>query len=363
MKKIITVFLSVLIIFGTTAIAYAANYADGTYSVPVILTGGTGRVTVQSPTTLTISNGKLSGKVVLTSTNYTRMKVNGVTYNNENEGGNSTFTIPVSALDTPLSVSAETTAMSEPHFIDYKITFSSTGVASKDSGSQNNTGQNAAKPSSNTNKNNDSKSADTQKEELPETPLDEEVIEVTNTYSKSTSVSAELLAGYQGKTMNLSTLNGKVIFDEKATEQIAQKAKGSITLTMDNLTEQEEYKDKGYDLVVDLFIMDEGDNNLYADSNGGKASVTLNYDKEVKDKENLKVYRLSDGSEDEIEAVYNAEEKTISFDTEHFSVYAVKQQSENHVGTILAIAAGTIVVVGAILVFLMKKKGDKEEQA
>lgn len=349
MKKIITVFLSVLIIFGTTAIAYAANYADGTYSVPVTLTGGTGRVTVQSPTTLTISNGKLSGKVVLTSTNYTRMKVNGVTYNNENEGGNSTFTIPVSALDTPLSVSAETTAMSEPHFIDYKITFSSTGVASKDSGSQNNTGQNAAN--------------DTQKEELPETPLDEEVIEVTNTYSKSTSVSAELLAGYQGKTMNLSTLNGKVIFDEKATEQIAQKAKGSITLTMDNLTEQEEYKDKGYDLVVDLFIMDEGDNNLYADSNGGKASVTLNYDKEVKDKENLKVYRLSDGSEDEIEAVYNAEEKTISFDTEHFSVYAVKQQSESHVGTILAIAAGMIVVVGAILVFLVKKKGDKKEQA
>lgn len=342
MKKIITVFLSVLIIFGTTAIAYAANYTDGTYSVPVTLTGGTGRVTVQSPTTLTISNGKLSGKVVLTSTNYTRMKVNGVTYNNENEGGNSTFTIPVSALDTPLSVSAETTAMSEPHFIDYKITFSSTGVVSKD---------------------NDNKVPDIQEEELPETPLDEEVIEVTNTYSKSTSVSAELLASYQGKTMNLSTLNGKVTFDEKATEQIAQNAKGSITLTMDNLTEQEEYKDKGYDLVMDLLITDEGDNNLYADSNGGKASVTLNYDEEVEDKENLKVYRLSDGSEDEIEAVYNAEEKTISFDTEHFSVYAVKQQSENHVGTILAIATGTIVVVGAILVFLMKKKGDKKEQA
>lgn len=363
MKKIITVFLSVLIIFGTTAIAYAANYTDGTYSVPVTLTGGTGRVTVQSPTTLTISNGKLSGKVVLTSTNYTRMKVNGVTYNNENEGGNSTFTIPVSALDTPLSVSAETTAMSEPHFIDYKITFSSTGVVSKDNYSQNNTGQNAAKPSSNNNKNNDNKVPDTQEEELPETPLDEEVIEVTNTYSKSTSVSAELLASYQGKTMNLSTLNGKVTFDEKATEQIAQNAKGSITLTMDNLTEQEEYKDKGYDLVMDLLITDEGDNNLYADSNGGKASVTLNYDEEVEDKENLKVYRLSDGSEDEIEAVYNAEEKTISFDTEHFSVYAVKQQSENHVGTILAIATGTIVVVGAILVFLMKKKGDKKEQA
>ena len=41
-----------------------------------------------------------------------------------NKTGNSTFEIPVAALDTALAVQAETCAMSEPHMIDYTLTFS-----------------------------------------------------------------------------------------------------------------------------------------------------------------------------------------------------------------------------------------------
>ena len=41
-----------------------------------------------------------------------------------NTEGNSTFEIPVSALGVPLSVVADTVAMSTPHEIEYTLTFS-----------------------------------------------------------------------------------------------------------------------------------------------------------------------------------------------------------------------------------------------
>ena len=53
-----------------------------------------------------------------------QMVVNGTQYLPVNKTGNSTFEIPVAALDTPLAVQAETCAMSEPHMIDYTLTFS-----------------------------------------------------------------------------------------------------------------------------------------------------------------------------------------------------------------------------------------------
>ena len=48
-----------------------------------------------------------------------------------NKDGNSTFVIPVQTLDEPLAVSAETTAMSEPHMIDYSLVFDAATVTEK----------------------------------------------------------------------------------------------------------------------------------------------------------------------------------------------------------------------------------------
>lgn len=93
------------------------------------MTGGTNRVSIVSPAKLIVSGGKMKAKVVLSSKNYTYMKVNGVEYDNEQPGSNSTFTIPVSALDTPISVEAETVAMSEAHVIAYKLTFASSSLS------------------------------------------------------------------------------------------------------------------------------------------------------------------------------------------------------------------------------------------
>ena len=51
------------------------------------------------------------------------MKVNGKKYLPTNMEGNSTFEIPVDDLGETLKVVADTTAMSKPHEIKYKITF------------------------------------------------------------------------------------------------------------------------------------------------------------------------------------------------------------------------------------------------
>ena len=98
--------------------------ADGSYTVEAVLQGGSGKASVQSPARLTVENGAMTATVIWSSKNYDRMIVNGQEYTPTYENGLSCFTIPVSALGTPLPVQAETTAMSQPHMIDYTLTFS-----------------------------------------------------------------------------------------------------------------------------------------------------------------------------------------------------------------------------------------------
>ena len=57
------------------------------------------------------------------SSHYDKMVVDDVEYAPVNESGNSTFEIPVASIEGELAVQAETTAMSEPHMIDYTIEF------------------------------------------------------------------------------------------------------------------------------------------------------------------------------------------------------------------------------------------------
>lgn len=96
---------------------------DGEYSVAVALEGGSGRASVESPASLTVADGKMTATIVWSSPNYDYMVVDGEKYLPVNTEGNSTFEIPVSALGTPLAVTADTVAMSTPHEIDYTLTF------------------------------------------------------------------------------------------------------------------------------------------------------------------------------------------------------------------------------------------------
>ena len=98
--------------------------ADGSYTCEVTLEGGSGRATVDSPAALTVADGKMTATIVWSSPNYDYMIVDGEKYLPTNTEGNSTFEIPVSTLGTPLSVVADTVAMSTPHEIEYTLTFS-----------------------------------------------------------------------------------------------------------------------------------------------------------------------------------------------------------------------------------------------
>ena len=103
--------------------------ADGRYTCAVTLQGGSGRASIESPAALTVADGAMTATIVWSSPNYDYMLVDGEKYLPTNTEGNSTFEIPVAALDTALAVTADTVAMSTPHEIDYTLTFDSATLA------------------------------------------------------------------------------------------------------------------------------------------------------------------------------------------------------------------------------------------
>ena len=106
--------------------AAAIALADGTYTIEVGFEGGSGKSHVLTPCTLKVENGAATATIVWSSEKYDYMLVDGQRYDVLTTEGGSTFDIPVRALDTPLTVIGDTTAMSTPHEIEYTLTFDST---------------------------------------------------------------------------------------------------------------------------------------------------------------------------------------------------------------------------------------------
>ena len=92
------------------------------------LEGGSGKASIQSPCTLTVADGKMTATIVWSSSHYDYMLVDGERCDVLSTENGSTFEIPVAALDTPLAVVGDTTAMSAPHEIDYTLTFDSSSA-------------------------------------------------------------------------------------------------------------------------------------------------------------------------------------------------------------------------------------------
>ena len=95
--------------------------AEGTMMVDITMEGGTGKAFVRSPVKVMSKDGKYTATLVWSSKNYDYVIVDGQKYQNENDGGDSTFTVPVSTLDEPFVFIADTVAMSKAHEIEYKI--------------------------------------------------------------------------------------------------------------------------------------------------------------------------------------------------------------------------------------------------
>lgn len=113
---------------GTIATVESLGLEDGNYTVDVTLEGGSGRASVESPAKLNIDGGTAYATIIFSSPNYDYMMVDGEKYLPINTEGNSTFEIPVSGFDWKMAVSADTTAMSTPHEIEYTLYFDSTTI-------------------------------------------------------------------------------------------------------------------------------------------------------------------------------------------------------------------------------------------
>ena len=95
---------------------------NGEYNVELTLEGGSGKATVESPAKLVVENGEAKVTLIWSSPNYDYMIVDGEKLTPVNEEGNSTFEVPVKVLNEPFTVIGDTTAMSQPHEIEYKLT-------------------------------------------------------------------------------------------------------------------------------------------------------------------------------------------------------------------------------------------------
>lgn len=103
---------------------------DGTWQVKVSMTGGSGRASIASPCRVTVKDGRATARIVWSSNHYDYMIVGGLKYlpekaSSQSAQDHSAFEIPVPALDKALTVIGDTTAMSKPYEIEYKLTFDS----------------------------------------------------------------------------------------------------------------------------------------------------------------------------------------------------------------------------------------------
>ncbi len=122
LQKLLLVLLSCLLL-AAPALA-AETPADGTYTVELTMSGGTGKASIASPVDIVVEDGSITATVVWSSSNYDRMTVDGVDYEPTTTEDGSTFEIPI-VLDEDMVVMAETLAMSEPHDIEYILCFDS----------------------------------------------------------------------------------------------------------------------------------------------------------------------------------------------------------------------------------------------
>ena len=98
---------------------------DGTYTAKVVLAGGSGRASVESPAVIEVKDGKAEATIIWSSSNYDYVRVDEEKFLPVNTEGNSTFVIPVAGFDSPFTIYADTTAMSTPHEIEYTLTIDS----------------------------------------------------------------------------------------------------------------------------------------------------------------------------------------------------------------------------------------------
>lgn len=374
MKKILSILLSLLIIAGAASTALAFTPADGTYSTPAWWEGGTGRAAIASPVTVTVNNGSISARIVLTSSNYTWMETQGVHVNNENPGGNSTFTIPVPAFDTPFAATAETTAMSEPHTIDYSITVSSEGVAEaavsggsagKKPGGEagKESGTDSEKPAEDeaAEAETDKQDEEKQEEVKPVISVDDKKLDDENTvvkinkYSTSTSVTEEELQSCEGKSLHVETSKGSVFLNSDLVKYLIENSNDGITLTLkEDKTDDSDAENllKSYTFM----IKDGEDRDVLSsiEDKGKTGPAVINIPVKMEKVSEVSVKISSDEGEKTLNSSYDG--KILKLETEQAGEIQVLEEAASGAMTAALIIAAAAVLIAAIAVIIKRKK-------
>ena len=175
-KLIFTVLLACCVmVWGTVTSSFAISYQDGTYQVPVSLSGGSmGHNDVVSPCTVTVSGGVPYATLVFKrvtapwhAPNYEWLRTSmGTVYPVVNEGNYSnTFNqVPLPGLGS-VPITTLSTAMSEPHEISYTLYFDAGSIPVIDNSGQPEQGNTAVNQATNkSDKKNDKQSDKKDKE-------------------------------------------------------------------------------------------------------------------------------------------------------------------------------------------------------
>lgn len=100
---------------------------NGTYRIPLLLSGGSGKARLTNPAYVVVKDGYATAEIEWGSANYDYMTVNHKKYPVDmkilEKGGTSTFMIPVYAFNKKMPVTADTLAMSKSHEIHYWLEF------------------------------------------------------------------------------------------------------------------------------------------------------------------------------------------------------------------------------------------------
>lgn len=127
-KKVILLLWLILFASSEMVCAKGLDLEDGTYEISVLVEGGSGRASVTSPASLRVKDQQAKLLLEWSSSNYDYMKVGDEIYYPVDTQGNSTFEIPVSSLSEPMTVVADTVAMSTPHEITYTLYMEETSI-------------------------------------------------------------------------------------------------------------------------------------------------------------------------------------------------------------------------------------------
>lgn len=106
-------------------------WADGTYKADDFsFSGGTGKTKITCEG-ITVKDGQTYATIKFSSSSFTKLVVDGKEYQPASNEGGSYFEIPVT-LNTDMTITGTTIAMTEPHDIEYVIHITKSGADTPD---------------------------------------------------------------------------------------------------------------------------------------------------------------------------------------------------------------------------------------